>query len=460
MNTRLNRFLIGLLALGLLTHCQKVRPKPPVPEQYDQLIPPAPSSLAGSITFKISELEKKINEELDPVLVGKRSPSGKTGSFFPFRVARSGPVRVQYENEQIKLSTPLQLWLTTPFNGSRVPPGKPFCSLQVNFKSPLSITPNWRPNSKVSFTNYKWLVKPGIRVLGKEIPLTNLAEKLLSNYQSSIETAIDSAIHSELRLDQLVKPVWLSIQKPLLIDKAHGLWLTPMPTRVLSGPISGNARHITTHLQIILDTRTSLTPTTPAYTKRALPALEKLDRVNRFSDLHLLSFFPYTDINRLLKQMIGEQPKKMALGLLTIKSASVYGSHHALIVKTEVSGLIDGTVYFRGRPVFDTLTKTLRVEGLEFDADSDDVLPRVAGWIVHDSLLKLVSALLTISLGDEIARLPKTIQEAFEKGEAGRKVDLGINAFTFTPRKIAIRPDGLQTLIHVRSKAIVRVEKL
>lgn len=460
MKTRFSRYLIGLLTLVLLSHCQKVRPKPPVPEQFDQPIPPATSYLAGSITFRISELEKKINEELDPVLVGKKTPSGKSGGFFPFRVARSGRVRIRYEDEQIKFSTPLQLWITTPFSGKSTPPDKPFCSLQVNFKSPLSVTSDWRLASNVSFTDYRWLIKPEIRVLGRAFPLTSVAGKLLANYQSAIESAIDTAIHSELRLDQLIKPVWQSIQQPLLIDKAHGLWLTPMPTGVLSGPISGNSERITTHLQIALDTKTSLSPTTPAYTERALPTLQKLERVNQLSDLHVLSYFPYTDINRLLKQMIGEKPKKMALGLLTIKSATVYGSHHALIVKTQVSGLLDGTVYFRGRPAFDTVSNTLQVENLEFDADSDDVLPRIAGWIVHDSFLKLVSNLLTIQLGDDIAQLPEKIQEAFEKGEAGKKVDLSISSFTFTPRKIAIRPDGLQTLIHVKSKALIQINKL
>lgn len=460
MKTCFYRTLIGLLTLVLLSHCQQVRPKPPVPEQFDAPIPPAASYLAGSITFRINELEKKINEELDPVLVGKKTPSGKSGGFFPFRVARSGRVQIQYENEQIKFSTPLQLWITTPFSSKQTPPDKPFCSLQVNFKSPLSVTSDWRLASRVSFTDYQWLIKPEIRLLGREFPLTSIAEKLLTNYQSAIESAIDTAIHSELRLDRLIKPVWQSIQKPLLIDKAHGLWLTPIPMRVLSGPISGNAQRITTHLQIALDTRTSLSPTTPAYTERALPALQKLDRVNQLSDLHILSFFPYANINRLLKQMIGEKPKKMALGLLTIKSASVYGSHHALIVKTEVSGLLDGTVYFRGRPAFDTVSNTLQVQDLDFDADSDDVLPRVAGWIVHDSLLKLVSNLLTIPLGDEIAQLPSKIQEAFEKGKAGEKVDLDIDSFTFTPQKIAIRPDGLQTLIRVRSKALIQINKL
>lgn len=460
MKTRFSRYLIGLLTLVLLSHCQKVRPKPPVPEQFDQPIPSATSYLAGSITFRISELEKKINEELDPVLVGKKTPSGKSGGFFPFRVARSGRVRIRYEDEQIKFSTPLQLWITTPFSGKSTPPDKPFCSLQVNFKSPLSVTSDWRLASNVSFTDYRWLIKPEIRVLGRAFPLTSVAGKLLANYQSAIESAIDTAIHSELRLDQLIKPVWQSIQQPLLIDKAHGLWLTPMPTGVLSGPISGNSERITTHLQIALDTKTSLSPTTPAYTERALPTLQKLERVNQLSDLHVLSYFPYTDINRLLKQMIGEKPKKMALGLLTIKSATVYGSHHALIVKTQVSGLLDGTVYFRGRPAFDTVSNTLQVENLEFDADSDDVLPRIAGWIVHDSFLKLVSNLLTIQLGDDIAQLPEKIQEAFEKGEAGKKVDLSISSFTFTPRKIAIRPDGLQTLIHVKSKALIQINKL
>lgn len=452
--------LASLLTLFTLTHCKNVDPQSPEAQGFDPPIPSPVSYLAGPISFQLRELEDKINLELDPVLVGKGSSSGKVGSVFPFRVVRSGRVRVQYTNQQVQFSTPLELWVVRPFSQLKTKAGKPFCSLQINFQSPLNVTPNWRLASQVKFTSYDWIIKPEVRILGKEISLANLIQKLLQEYQPAIESAIDTAIQKELRLDQLIQPVWKDLQKPLLIDRQFGLWLLPRPLAVESSPITGDARQITTHMRIALQSKTALSDKQPAYSPTPLPTLQKRDQVAQTSDLRLMSYIPYADINRALDRTLNRKAKKLALGALTINKTSVYGGQRSLIVKAEVSGLLDGTIYLRGRPAFDTTTNTLLVENLDFDAQTNDVMPNLVGWLVHDSFIKVIGNLLTLPLGTEIAGLPKKINEAIEKGEAGEKIDLTIHSFKLTPQSIAIRPYGLQTLVRVQSKLRVSIKKL
>ncbi|WP_338876290.1 DUF4403 family protein [Spirosoma sp. SC4-14] len=454
-----NLLLLTLAMCLFFLQCQHVNTKPPKAEGFDPPIPPMRSYLAGPITFRLEELQKKINEELDPVLVGKGSKGQKKGGIVSFRVERSGPVQIQYENQQVKLSAPLQLWLTTPFSSDKTSPNKPFCAMHVNFQSPLRVTENWRMASKIKFVDYQWIQEPEIRLLGKDISLTNLAQKVLERHKSDIEQAIDSAIYKDLRLDKTVSPIWQDIQKPLRINKQYGLWLLPKPISVAASPITGNNEAITTHLRIAFETETELKPKQPVPTKVPLPQLQKRDTVSQVSELHIMSFIPYADINQMLARTLTKEPEKIALGMLTINGASIYGSQRDIVVKTTVSGLIDGIIYLRGRPVFDTLTNTLSIHNLDFDAATDDALSKLSGSIVHRGLQKLLQSLLTISLGDEINQLPQKINEAFEKGP-GKKTDLGIQSFHFVPQKIAVRPDGIQALIKVNSKVSVQVQKL
>lgn len=454
------RLTLGLALLLSLTQCQKTAPQPPKAEGFDPAIPGDTSYLAGPITFTLKELQEKINQELDPVLVGKGSSSGKSGGIFPFKVVRSGPVRIQYVNNQVKFSAPLGLYINSPFSAGKTAEQRPFCSLHVNFQSPLTVTPNWRLASKVQFTNYEWIVEPEIRFLGKEISLTNFARKLLDKHQSAIESAIDTAVYQELRLDQMVMPIWQSIQKPLLIDRQFGLWLLPIPLGVEASPIAGDSVNITTHLRIAFATKTVLQPEKPDHSEVKLPILQKREKVSEVTDLRLLSVIPYADINRMLARTLAKEKKKILLGALTIRKASVYGGQRSLIVKTEVSGLLNGTLYLKGRPTFDTLSNTLHVKNLDFEAGTVNELSKLSNSLVHNGLVKLLESFLTISLGGEIEKLPQTISESFKKGQTGQKTDLGIQAFRFTPQKIAIRPDGIQALIHVQSKVAVRVKQL
>ncbi|MFD2936781.1 DUF4403 family protein [Spirosoma flavum] len=453
-------YSISLVFILLMAQCQKIKPQPPKAEGFDPPIPSTISYVAGPITFQLRELEEKINQELDPVLVGKESKDGKVKGIVSLRVKRLGRVHVEYVDEQIKLSAPLQMWLTKPFSKDTTPPEKPFCVIQVNFKTPLTVTPNWRLASHTTFTDYNWLVQPEFRLLGKEISLTNMAQNILERHKTAIEAAIDSAVYNDLRLDQMVKPIWRDMQNPLLIDKNYGLWLVPKPISIAAGPVSGDKNQLTTHIRIALETQTELKPKSPEHAKTPLPILQKREQVSQRSELHLRSFIPYADINRMIALTITDKNKKFALGSLTIKNVSVYGGQRSVIVKTDVSGLLDGTIYLRGRPTFDTLTNTLRVTKLDFDSETWKVLSKSSNSVWHEGLRKLLESLLTISLGDDIAKLPSEIDKAFEKGSAGKKTDLGIKAFRFTPQKIAIRPDGIQALINVESKVKVNVNQL
>lgn len=454
------RFLTGLIALISLAQCQTKQPQAPVAEGFDPPIPPMLSYVAGSITFDLKEIEKKINQELDPVLIGKETEKGKTEGIISFRVKRLGDVQVRYVDHQIQLSAPLQMWLTKPFSKDTTPPKKPFSVIHVAFKTPITVTPNWRFASHTTFTNYRWLVQPELRILGKEFSLTKLAQNILDKHKADIEKAIDAAVYNNLRLDQMVEPTWQDMQKPLLINKEYGLWLVPKPISVAAGPVDGNARQLTTHVRIAFETQTELKPQEPVHPKTKLTQLQKRDSVSQTSDLNLMSFIPYADINRMLALMIGKQPQKMALGAVTVKGASVYGAQRSLIVKAELSGLVDGPIYLRGRPTFDTLTNTLSVRNLDFDDTSGDLLSKNTGAVWHKPLLSVLESMLTIQLGDDIAKLPQAIDKAYEQGGPGKKTDLGIQSFRFIPQKIAIRPDGIQALIKVKSKVAVKVNSL
>ena len=444
----------------LLAECQIKKPQAPKAEGFDSLIPQTMSYVAGPITFQLTELQSKINKELDPVLIGNQTKDGKTKGIISFRVKRLGPVHVEYVDQQIKLSAPLQMWLTSPFSRDTTPPKKPFCSLHVNFKTPVSVTPNWRLASHTTFTDYQWIIQPELRLLGTQWSLTKVAQKILEKHKSAIEMAIDSAVYKDLRLDKMVAPIWHDMQKPLLINKEYGLWLTPRPISVASGPVTGDAKQLTSHLRIALETLTELKPQSPVHPKTLLPVLQKREMVSQTSDLHLMSFIPYADINRILAITVNNRDKKMALGSVTIKSVSVYGAQHSLIVKADLDGLLNETVYLRGRPVFDTLSNALKIADLDFDTGSKSILSKSAGAVWHDGLRTLLQGLLTIHLGDDIDKLPQAIDKAFETGSAGKKTDLGIKTFRFTPQKIAIRPEGIQALINVKSKIDVKVNHL
>jgi hypothetical protein len=444
-----------LLTIG----CKKVKPDAPKAEGFDTPITPDLSYVAGPVSFELRALEHKISQALDPVLLGKVSDLGNFKPFPELTVVRSGPVQLHYKSQQVSISAPIDIFLKSPFQIGRRKKPKPFCSLQVNFKSPLEVSPAWRLQTNVTFADYTWINRPKIRIIGKNIYLTDLVQKVLKKLQPKIETAIDSAVYKNLRLDQMVAPIWADLQSPLLLNKQYGLWLLPKPISVAAGQVYGDTGRISVPLRMAFETRTEMKPQKPEIVKTLLPRLQKRPDLPQTSELHVTSFLPFKDINQMLALTLHREPVKLAKGMLTLKGASVYSGQRTVIVKTDVSGLVKGALYLRGRPTFDTQTNTLRFDQLVLDAQTEDVLLN-NNELVQSALEPFLSGLLTFPLGDEIHKLPQIITKAYEKSGAGKKTDLDIKSFDFKPRRIAVLADGVQILIDVTAKIDVRVDQL
>lgn len=452
-------FIIAALAVSV--SCHRVRPKPPVPQDFEPAIPDPISYVAGDITFKISDLEKKINKSLGVVLVPEETFEGKKGEAWHLRVERTGPVHIKYANRQVSFSAPLQVWYTNPIGLKKNRKRRPLCALSVNFVSPLGISSNWRLTTRSRFEDYKWIEQPTVKLLGVKIGVTKLAESILNKRKGEIEAAIDKAVHGELRLDKHVSKVWRDIQKPLRIaKKPEEIWIIPKPFSVAAAPVYGNKKQITVPLQIAFRVDTKIGPKPDSIELERLPRLLKRATTPETARLQVRAFIPYDDINRVLANALTKQKLQLIGGKIKIKDAEVYGSGRSLIMKTEVAGAVNGTLYFHGQPVYDTLTNTLRIKYLDFDVDTKERLFATADWLLHDNLRDTLQSVVVVPLRHQIDEIPEKIEMAFARGKAGQKTDLNIDAFRLVPERLVVRPEGVQVLIKVDSKVAVKVKKL
>lgn len=473
MKTPQTFFLLLLGAtLFLANGCRKVKPKPPVAEGFDDSIPTTSSYLTGRITFDLADLERKINKELKPVLVTEDMLEGRKGEKWQLRVERSGPVKLRYSQQRVSFTAPLQVWISNPLAFKRnkrrqekdptfVAKKQPLCALAVNFDTPLQVTNKWTLATKSRFVDYQWIEEPKLRVLGMQVSIQKIAEKIIDSRKGDIEAAIDQAVAGELHLDKEIRKIWRDIQRPLLLNKQpDSVWLVPTPSSVAVSAIAGNSRTITVPLRIGFTTATYFGNRPDVKPSLKLPVLQKVAYLRPISDLKVLFTIPYADLNRVLSSNLKGRKLELAGGLINIKSASVYGGQHALVLKTDVGGSVKGTLYFHGKPFFDTLTSTLQVRNVDFDVHTEERLLATADWLLHDKLRDTLQTALKIPLGKQLAELPHKIETAFARGKAGEKTALDIAAFRLVPQRIAVRPDGVQILIDIQSKVTLQVRRL
>ena len=454
------RFTILFL---LLTGCKRINPEPPAATGFDPPIPAPQSYLIGRVTFDLADIEKKINDKLGTVLVDEDQLKGTRSEKFHLRVERVGPIRLRYVRQRVVFSAPLRIWVGNPLalRKKRRQPRRPLGVLFVRFQSPVEVTEKWRLSTDAQFVNYRWVTKPRVRMLGVNISVRKLLNKVLEKQRGTIEEAIDQSISNEVRLERELGNIWRDLQKPILLNKkVDSVWLVPRPLSIAVAPLSGNATTITVPLRIGFATGIRFGQKPVIKYSRKLPKLRRVTELPADTDLHVLSNVAYADVNTFLANKLLKRDIKLVGGAVEVTDATVYGGQRAVIVKTEVRGAVKGTLYFRGRPFFDTLTNTLQIRNVDFDVHTEEVLLGTADWLLHDSLRDTLNSVLKFPLQSQIDNIPGKIEAAIDRGKTGKKINLDLSDFHFLPQQIAVRPEGLQVLITIRSKVKLKVKKL
>ncbi|RRB02887.1 DUF4403 family protein [Larkinella rosea] len=455
--------LLAVLLAGACS-CKRVRPEPPAARNFDDSLQVDSSYISAPIRFDITDLEGKINKALGRVLVENAQIKSGISRPIYIRIERSAPIRLAFDGNRLTFGASLKIWISNPLRLSNNPKdtsNRVYSALEVRFRSPLTVRNDWRMETNVELEHYRWITEPQIRLLGINIPVTKLADHILKKRENGIENAIDKAVFNELRLDRELQTVWRDIQKPLLINRAYQeVWLRPRPFAVLVGPIRGNPTSIIIPMRIKLAIDSKF-GSKPVYDPNPqLPRLQKVAFLPMISHLNLLSRIPYHQMSAVLNQFITGKKFDIVNHLVDIEKVSVYGSDHALIVRTDIKGAIAGTLYFRGRPAFDTLRNELVMQNIDYDMQTEQSLAKVADWLLHDTLKDTVQAAMKMPLQEYFTLIPNRIETAFAKAKVGRKARIDIPKFQLSPKAIAVRPDGLYILLHADAAMILEVVNL
>ncbi len=448
--------LLGLLVGISVISCKRVKPQPPDATAFDDTLAIGPSYLSAPVLFEVRELEEKVNQSLGEVLVDQESLPKTKGTVLRLRVLRSGRVRMSFDGKRLSFGAPITIWIDNPLdlNHKRQQLG----SLDVEFNSPVAVTPNWRILTRVTLKRYRWTVEPKVKLLGIRFNVKRRVDRILQKRRPEIEQAISAAIYQELRLDREIGKIWRSLHRPLRINRNYeNIWLVPHPYAISASKVYGNRKTIVVPLRVELRLETHFGDRPDSLRPAALPPLRRADTLPPVTELNLLSRVSYDRLNLALKRTLKNKKLEVAAQSISIQEAMVYGGGNTLILETKVKGAINGTLFFRGRPAFDTLRQTAAVRNFEYDIHTEDVLPHTADYFLHDMLKDSLQQALSLPLHRYFSTIPVKIETAFERGRPGRKADLDIQTFRFIPRQIAIRPEAIHVHLRVRTSFRIKI---
>lgn len=278
-------------------------------------------------------------------------------------------------------------------NGAVLSPWTPACQcgfeegerkVTIGFVSSFQLQPNYILKTKVVRTEPRALNKCTVCFWGQDITASVMGG-LKAELDGSKKTIEDS--FGTVNLRPYIQQVWNKLNEVYNIPTIGYLSLNPKQLHMENL----NAQQDFLNINIGITATPSVSLVTPGGRAVPVPNLTPASNPEGFS-IYLEAALQYDSLSKVLNEYLLNKRFDLSEGLIknyivvqkTEVGADTTGN---LVIRMEFTGSQNGTVYFKGQPVYNDSTKTIDVEGLDYDLKTNSLLLRTAKWLFNKKIL-------------------------------------------------------------------------
>jgi hypothetical protein len=439
-----------LFASGfLLNSCKVFKPAMPV-ESYK----PVPRKPQASIInlyadLEIPKLEEYINGQMDSVLYQDTSFVDNSGDNLKFKAWKDGDIKLNFEQDELSWELPLRVSIQKGvkifgYNLPMVNSWEYTGQIKLRYKTKLSVNHDWTIKTTTNSNGYVWIKKPTVKIGSVEFPITLVANLFLPSNLKDFAKNVDELIAKSFDFRAVAEKGWGMLFNPFKIPGSYQAWLSVNPSSVALVPVQGSAGHIRLGAAINSDVECYLDNVPSPGKVPALPNIQPLGLPSDTFKINLLTDIPYTTINRMITEVMGDSTFVFGTRRIKFETFRVYGTNDKMAVETTVSGSIKGTLYLTGVPYFHPEDTTLRIKDLKFDIKTRNLMMSSAKWVFSGKIERMITRSIAIPFKSNISETEKQLSRFFNHYPLGYGFELNGRIARLSVSEIYLSPGSVK----------------
>ena len=277
--------------------------------------------------------------------------------------------------------------------------GEPMKRAELHFGTQLYWRNNWTLASRQ--TALSALLPDPCEVTVLKIDATPLMQRVVDAQLARLTRQVDSALPTLANIRPAADSMWRTMQEPQALDSTNTLWLLMSPSAVSVAPLTGNGAFVNTAVVITARPRVVLGQR-PAVVVQPLPALT-LARPTEGFRVPVDVEVPFSALS---ERATAELMAETANTSVRAKRVQIWGVGDTAVVKLDMEGTVNGSLYLTGRFAYDAAARAVRLDDLKYTVQSNDLMSR-----------------LKVTLGAPLVR--RAVQEATGHGrlDVGAQLD-------------------------------------
>ncbi|MGD0497655.1 MAG: DUF4403 family protein [Bryobacteraceae bacterium] len=284
--------------------------------------------------------------------------------------------------------------LTVKADPKIVPGGTASCGIgeprpQVKLGEPMHM--HWGTDGKLSIDKEPWTLT-WIRPCGLTFAGIDIQDVLrISGHEQTIGRMIDEAlsrIPKEIDVTSAFDGIWASAMEPREIVK--DVWLSVRPAGAIVSEPFGQGRTLSFTVTLIANPLLSYGDK-PKVAENVRPPFEHTAAPADFS-VELDSEVSFREIEKILDAQFAGKDEVVAGRKLRIADIEAHAMGTSVVLGVGISKPFRGRLYLSGKPVFDRASGTVRLEDLDYTAETRDKLVKAREWVLHSKTREALRA--------------------------------------------------------------------
>ena len=458
--------LIILIIFGIVlffTSCsttQKIATlKPEATSNSPILYKTKTSFVALPVEITLKDIEKQLNQSIKGLIYNDSILKDDNSEM---KIWKTENITLTEKEGNIISKISLKIWLKVKY-------GTDFLGLNdtkelyldgvVSLKSKAHLT-NWKLTTTSSITELKWNESPSVVIAGKTVPITYLVNPTISLFKTRLAKEIDTIIDKNCDFKPLVMDAIEKISTPFQANKEYSVWFKIIPKELYVTEAVLEQQKIALQMGLKCNIQTVVGQEPKNNFQRDDLVLKPVSNMPDNSNIAIAAVSTFKSASKIIttnfKGMeFGSGGKK-----IKIEKVNIWQKDNKVIVALDVSGSITGAIYLSGYPSYNTITKEIFFDQLDYVLDTKNVLIKSASWFAQGTILKKIQESCRYSIAENLEDAKKNmeyylnnyspVKGVYIKGNMNQfefeKIELTENAiiaFLSTSGKIKIAIDGM-----------------
>ncbi len=440
---------------------QKIEALKPLPTDDSPMVYKTTTSIVSMpLEISLKEIENQTNKSLNGLIYEDNNlEDDKT----EMKIWKTAPIQIVEANGKIKTILPLKIW-------SKFKYGTDFMGLndtrEINLNGTITLLSDVKLNNFKLTTNskiddFEWSESPSILVSGKNIPITYIINPTLSIFKSKIAKKIDEAIEKSADFKPYVLDVLEKMSTPFVTSEQYETWfkLIPIEVYVTDAILGKKDIKMDLGLKCNMQTMVGLKPKN-TFDRNSI-SFKPVTKIPEKISAHIAAISTYESASRIITNNF--KGKEFASGKrkITVQKVDLWQKDGKIIIALEMTGSIDGTIYLSGIPNYNSITKEIFFDQMDYVLNTKGLLTKTANWLMQGVILKKIEENCRYSIKSNLDEAKKSMLPyltnyspmkgvfvngtmndfEFEKVEITNKA---IIAFISTTGKMNVKIDGME----------------